>query len=82
MNTTTLLNPEHCAHQMFGQVQLQEMRRTRRAVQAACAMGREAWASPPKYQHTWKDMKALYRLLDEADVTSSRADAATQPADS
>ena len=69
MNTESFLNPEQWAEQTFGQVQLQDRRRTRRAVKAAGAMVRDASASLPKQQHTWKDLKALYRLLDEADVT-------------
>jgi hypothetical protein len=81
MNAETFVNPEYWAEQTFGLVQLQDMRRSRRAVKAAGAMVRDASASLPKQQHTWKDVKALYRLLDEPDVTSSRADAATLPAD-
>jgi len=69
MNTETFLNPEQWAEQTFGQVQLRNRRRTRRAVKAAGAMMGDASASLPKHQHTWKDLKALYRLLDESDVT-------------
>jgi hypothetical protein len=32
-------------------------------------MARDPAASLPKQHHTWKDLKAMYRLLDEADVT-------------
>jgi hypothetical protein len=69
MKTEILLNPEQWAEQTFGQVQLRDLRRTRRAVKVASAMARDVSASLPKQQHTWKDVKALYRLLDESDVT-------------
>jgi|SRR5271165_2566587 len=69
MNTTTLLNPEEWAEHTFGRVQLRDLRRTRRAVKAAGSMVREPAASLPKQLQTWKAVKALYRLLDEPDVT-------------
>jgi hypothetical protein len=69
MKTGLLLSPEHWAEETFGQVLLHDVRRTRRAVKAASVMVRDVSASLPKQQHTWKDLKALYRLLDEPDVT-------------
>ncbi|GHO51237.1 IS4 family transposase [Ktedonospora formicarum] len=38
-------------------------------MKAASAMVRDASASLPKQQHAWKEVKALYRFLDEPDVT-------------
>ena len=69
MKTELLLSPEHWAEETFGQVLLHDVRRTRRAVKAASVMVRDVSASLPKQQHTWKELKALYRLLDEPDVT-------------
>lgn len=69
MNTAALLNSEEWAEHTFGQVQVRDVRRTRRAVKAAGCMVRDPAASLPKQQHTWKAVKAVYRLLDEPDVT-------------
>ena len=69
MKTELLLSPADWAEKTFGQVLLHDVRRTRRAVKAASVMVRDASASLPKQQHTWKEVKALYRLLDEPDVT-------------
>jgi hypothetical protein len=69
MKTELLLSPEHWAEETFGHVLVHDVRRTRRAVKAASAMVRDASASLPKQQHTWKEVKALYRFLDEPDVT-------------
>ncbi len=69
METTHLLDPDQWAEQTFGQARLGDRRRTRRAVQAACAMVRDPAASLPQQHQTWKDLKAVYRLLDEPDVT-------------
>lgn len=69
METDLLLSPKHWAEETFGQVLLHDVRRTRRAVKAASAMVRDVSASLPKQQHIWKEVKALYRFLDEPDVT-------------
>ncbi|WP_040441819.1 transposase DNA-binding-containing protein [Ktedonobacter racemifer] len=69
METDLLLSPKHWAEETFGQVLLHDVRRTRRAVKAASAMVRDVSASLPKQQHIWKEGKALYRFLDEPDVT-------------
>jgi Transposase DNA-binding len=52
------------------------MRRTRRAEKAATHMAEESAASRPSQAQTWKDTKAVYRLLNEPDVTF---DALMQP---
>ena len=69
MKTQDLLDPKSWAEQTFGSVQLQDMRRTRRAVQAATNLAENPLGSLPAQMHTWKETKALYRLLDEPDVT-------------
>jgi len=45
------------------------MRRTRRAVKAASNLAENPLGSLPAQMHTWKETKAVYRLLDEPDVT-------------
>lgn len=69
MNTQDLLDPKCWAEQTFGSVQLHDMRRTRRAVQAATNLAENPLGSLPAQMHTWKETKALYRWLDEPDVT-------------
>src|SRR6266852_1850668 len=69
MNTPDLLDPKSWAERTFGGVQLHDMRRTRRAVQAATNLAENPLGSLPAQMHTWKETKALYRLLDEPDVT-------------
>src|SRR5437588_11251405 len=69
MNTQDLLDPKSWAERTFGRVQLHDMRRTRRAVQAARQLAENPLGSLPAQMETWKESKALYRLLDEPDVT-------------
>src|SRR5437667_9477588 len=69
MNTQELLDPKSWAERTFGNVQLQDLRRTRRAVQAASNLAENPLGSLPAQMHTWKETKALSRLLDEPDVT-------------
>jgi transposase-like protein/DDE family transposase len=69
MNTQELLDPKSWAERTFGGVQLHDLRRTRRAVQAATSLAENPLGSLPAQMHTWKETKALYRLLDEPDVT-------------
>lgn len=69
MEPDHLLHPHQWAEQTFGQARLGDRRRTRRAVKAACAMVRDPAASLPQQHQTWKDLKAVYRLLDEPEVT-------------
>src|SRR5215469_1789970 len=69
MNTTEILDPDCWAKRTFGASQLRDIRRTARAVQVATRMAEHASASLPAQMHTWKETMALYRLLDEADVT-------------
>jgi len=69
MNTQALLDPKSWAEQTFGGVQLHDRRRTRRTVQAASSLAENSLGSLPEQMHTWKETNALYRLLDEPDVT-------------
>src|SRR5215469_16712642 len=69
MNTQEVLDPKSWAEHTFGSVHLHDLRRTRRAVQAATNLAENPLGSLPAQMHTWKETKALYRLLDEPDVT-------------
>src|ERR1700693_5242948 len=69
MTTQELLDPKSWAERTFGGVQLHDMRRTRRAIKAASNLAENPLGSLPAPMHTWKETKALYRLLDEPDVT-------------
>src|SRR2546421_925324 len=69
MTTQDLLDPKSWAERTFGSVQLHDIRRTRRAVQAANRMAANPLGSLPAQMQTWRETKALYRLLDEPDVT-------------
>jgi hypothetical protein len=69
MNTQELLDPDRWAHQTFGASKLKDIRRTARAVKAATRMAQNASASLPAQMQTWKETMALYRLLDEDEVT-------------
>src|SRR5205823_14394603 len=65
MTTQELLDPKSWAERTFGGVQLHDMRRTRRAVQAASKLAENPLGSLPAQMQTWKETKALYRLLDQ-----------------
>lgn len=69
MNTQEVLDPKSWAEHTFGKVQLHDMRRTRRAVHVATSLAENPLGSRPSQMHTWKETKALYRLLAEPDVT-------------
>ena len=69
MNTQEVLDPKSWAERTFGGVQLHDMRRTRRAVQAATRMAENPLGSLPAQMQTWRETKAVYRLLDEPDVS-------------
>jgi len=69
MTTQEVLDPKRWAERTFGGVQLHDMRRTRRAVKAASKLAENPLGSLPAQMQTWKETKALYRVLDEPDVT-------------
>lgn len=57
------------AEQQFGQCNLGDARRTRRAVQFAAQVAADPDASTPVQAECWSDLKAAYRLIGEEDVT-------------
>jgi Transposase DNA-binding len=69
MNTQEILNPERWAKKTFGSSKLKGIRRTKRAVKTAMRMAENASASLPTQMQSCKDVIALYRLLNETDVT-------------
>src|SRR6266480_673031 len=69
MTTQDVLDPKSWAERTFGSVQLHDRRRTRRTVQAATNLAENPLGSLPAQMRTWKETKALYRLLDEPDVS-------------
>ncbi len=69
MKTQDVLDPKSWAERTFGRVQLHDMRRTRRTVQTASKLAENPLGSLPVQMKTWKESKALYRLLEEPDVT-------------
>src|SRR5215469_6111959 len=69
MTLQAVLDPKSWAERTFGSVHLHDLRRTRRAVQAATRLAQNPLASLPAQMQTWKATKALYRWLGEPDVT-------------
>src|SRR5260370_14951229 len=69
MNTQDVLDPQRWAETTFGGVLLHDLRRTRRAVTAATHIAKDASTSRPSQMQRRKKVKAVYRLLDEPDVT-------------
>src|SRR5258708_3049255 len=69
MNTQEMLEPKSWAERTFGSVHLHDLRRTRRGVQAASLLAENPLGSLPAQMHSWKETKALYRLLGEPDVS-------------
>jgi hypothetical protein len=57
------------AEQQFGQCDLGDKRRTRRAVQAAAQFAAHPNGSTPKQTESWADCEGVYRLFHEEDVT-------------
>ena len=53
-------------------VQLHDMRRTRRAVKAATNLAENPLGSLPAQMHTWKEIKALYRLRGQSQMSPLR----------
>jgi hypothetical protein len=64
-----LADPDSWAEQFFGQVELGDRRRTRRAVRVAAQMVRHPAASIPAQASSWSATKASYRLFSEEEVT-------------
>lgn len=57
------------AQENFGTCDLKDARRTRRAVKVAQHMAEHPAGSSPAQAERWSDLKAMYRLFDEQDVT-------------
>src|SRR5579872_3697481 len=69
MKSEEMLNPKLWAERTFGDSDLKDVRRPRRAVQVAEQMASNASASLPAQMRGWKETIALYRLLDAEEVT-------------
>lgn len=63
------LDVDAWAEENFGTCELRDARRTRRAVTAAKGMAEHPDGSTPNQFEQWKDLKAVYRLFDNEDVT-------------
>jgi hypothetical protein len=70
------LEAELWAEQNFGSCRLGDRRRTKRAVQYAAKVAANPDGSTPMQVEKWSDLKAVYRLLANEDVTFA---ALTQP---
>ena len=70
------LEPGLWAEQNFGNCQLGDQRRTRRAVHYAALVAAQPDGSTPQQVEKWSDLKAIYRMLANQDVTFA---ALTQP---
>jgi len=81
MKTQEVLDPKNWAERTLGTVQLHDLRRTRRTVTAACSLAENPLGSLPAHMQSWKETKALYRLLGEPDVTEARSDSSTSAPD-
>lgn len=60
---------EAWAEQQFGTCELGDRRRTRRLVRFATQAAEKPDASTPRQTEVWSDLKAAYRLFDQAEVT-------------
>ena len=69
MAAEAVLAPDAWGERHFGQVELGDRRRTRRAVQVAGQMARHPAASIPEQAGSWSETKASYRLFSEEEVT-------------
>jgi hypothetical protein len=63
MNTQDILDPERWAKKTFGPSQLNDIRRTGRAVKVATRMAENPSVSLPAQMQTWKEVIGLYRRL-------------------
>src|SRR5262245_22874425 len=62
------LDPWQWAQEQFGECDLGDIRRTRRAIRFAAQVASDTSGSTPRQTETWKDCKAAYRLIDNDDV--------------
>lgn len=63
------LDVEQWAEEQFGDCELGDVRRTRRAVRTAALFAADPSGSTPEQTETWDDCKAAYRLFDNEHVT-------------
>jgi hypothetical protein len=63
------LDVNQWAEQQFGTCDLGDQRRTRRAIQVAAQFASDPSGSTTRQTETWGDCKAVYRLMNEEDVT-------------
>lgn len=67
--STLELDVNAWAEQQFGECDLGDKRRTRRAVETAAKFAANPDGSTPKQTETWADCQGAYRLFHEEDVT-------------
>jgi hypothetical protein len=63
------LDVNRWAEEQFGTCELGDKRRTRRAVRTAAQFASDPSGSTTRQTESWADCKAVYRLMDEEDVT-------------
>jgi hypothetical protein len=63
------LDVNRWAEQQFGECDLGDKRRTRRAVEVAAQFAADPSGSTNRQTESWSDCKAAYRLMDQEDVT-------------
>jgi hypothetical protein len=69
MTYETLENERHWAEAQWSGIELGDVRRTARAIKVGAKLATLPAGSLPQQQGSWGDVKAAYRLLNEADVT-------------
>src|SRR3954468_19430910 len=67
-----IIDAEEWAQAQWGEADLGDRRRSRRAVLLGKEIAERPRASLPKETHCWKELKAAYRLLNQEDVTHQR----------
>ena len=63
------LDVNRWAEQQFGECDLGDKRRTRRAVEVAAQFAADPSGSTTRQTESWNDCKAAYRLMNQKDVT-------------
>jgi hypothetical protein len=63
------LDVNRWAQEQFGECDLGDQRRTRRAVQVAAQFAADPSGSTTRQTETWGECKAAYRLMDQEDIT-------------
>src|SRR5436309_6173122 len=69
MNTQDMMHHKSWVKGTCGSVQMHAMRPTRHRAKPPTHIAKNPWSSLPAQMHTGKETKALYRWLDEPDVT-------------